>query len=208
MDLQNRIVGVVGRRGSGKSTMARRLLERSARVFVFDAMGEHRWIPNRFGSLDEVEEFIYWSEAQKAFAGAFVPERGLEQEFEELAQMIYERGNLVFGVEEIPMLCTPSHLSPELDRLVRLGRHRRVSLVWTAQRMTEVARRLTAATDWFILFRHTEPRDLDSIAERCGAEVAEAVATLPIHGYLVWDVIASKEVAIESLLTEGVGSPR
>ena len=55
--------------------------------------------------------------------------------------------------------------------------------------MAEVSRRITSATDRFVLFAHTEPRDLDAIADRCGREVAERVARLPLHGKLVWDAV-------------------
>jgi hypothetical protein len=45
------------------------------------------------------------------------------------------------------------------------------------------------------LFSSTEPRDLDAIADRCGIAVAEKVSRLPLHGFIVWDVIARKELA-------------
>src|SRR5208337_2129797 len=57
---------------------------------------------------------------------------------------------------------------------VGLGRHRAVSMVWTAQRMSEVARRLTSATDRFFLFRHTEPIDIDAIWSAASGDCASA----------------------------------
>ena len=71
---------------------------------------------------------------------------------------------------------------------MRLGRHRAVDILWTSQRAGEVARRLTAQTDVFIIFRHTEPRDLDAIADRCGREVSDRVSRLGLHEYLTWNV--------------------
>ena len=192
MDVQNRIVGVVGRKGSGKSTKMREILERCRRLFVMDPMGEHSWIPNRFSDVRQAYQFLGWASTQQYCAGALIPQRSLEKEFAVLAELVYLSGNLTFGVEEVPMFCQPSYLPPQFDRIVRLGRHRKINLVWTAQRMAEVARRLTAATDVFVLFAHTEPRDLDAIAERCGSEVAKQLAALPVHGYVNWDVLARK----------------
>jgi hypothetical protein len=201
MDVQNKIIGMVGRKGSGKSTQFRELLQRCSRLFLFDAMGEHRWIPNRFNDFDDVLGFLSWVEAERAstFAGSYVPEGDLEQDFRLLSDELYETGSLTFGVEEVPMLCGPSFLPLEFDRIVRLGRHRRINVVWTAQRMAEVARRLTAATDYFVLFAHTEPRDLDAIAERCGRELAERVAGLGLHGFLGWDVVSQREVPADAV---------
>ena len=203
------IVGVCGRRGSGKSTMARRLLERCHRILIWDAMDEHGWALNRLSSIPRLERFLAWASGQYTFAGHYVPEQaGLIDEFEEVAELVYDYGRMVFGIEEVPMLCTPSALPDQFDRLVRLGRHQRVSLVWTAQRMVEVARRLTAATDYFVLFSHTEPRDLDGIADRCGAEVARQVAELSRHSYLVWDVIGGRVVKLEKVIRELVRMSR
>jgi hypothetical protein len=53
-----------------------------------------------------------------------------------------------------------------------------------------VSRTLTSATDVWIFYSQTEPRDLDAIAERCGREVADQVAGLGLHDSFSWDVIA------------------
>ena len=74
-------------------------------------------------------------------------------------------------------------------KMVRTGRHRKIDLLWTAQRASEVSRTLTSATDLFIFYSQTEPRDLDAIAERCGREVANQVTGLGLHDSFIWDVI-------------------
>ena len=194
MELQNRIIGVAGREGSGKSTAARRILQSCSRLFVFDCMADHSWVPNSFRNIDDVDEFLAWASMQTGFAGRLIPQSDLAEDFAELSGIVNEQGNMLYAVEEVPMLCSPSFLPPQFDQIVRLGRHRRISLLWTAQRMAEVARRLTAATDVFVLFAHTEPRDLEAIADRCGSEVADKVAGLGLHGLLCWDVLGRREL--------------
>jgi hypothetical protein len=189
MDRQNKIVGVIGRKGSGKSTIFRKILQRSSCIFLFDTMGEHDWIPNRFYTLDEVRQFLGWARSQRQFAGSFIPEDDLEASFQPIADWAYREGELSFGIEEVPFFCSPGHVPAQLDRIVRLGRHRQLSVIYTGQRMSEIARRLTAATDAFVLFQHTEPIDLDAIAARCGRDVAQRVSALPVHSWLAWDAI-------------------
>jgi len=194
---RNLIIGAVGRRGSGKSTAAADLVRRCPRLLVFDLCAEHTWVPNVLQASD-LERFMAWSLGRSRYAAALVPE-DLDHDLALLARVCFERGDLVLLAEELPMYSQPAFLPPELDRIVRLGRHRRISLVWTAQRAAEVPRRVTAATDAFILFRQTEPRDLDAIAERCGPPVRDRVASLGLHDSVIWDVVGDRETSADSM---------
>jgi len=194
---RNLIVGAVGRRGSGKSTAAADLVRRCPRLAIFDLCGEHGWVPNVLQPSD-FERFIAWSLGRTRYAAALVPE-DLDRDLALWARLCFERGDLVLLAEELPMYSQPAFLPPQLDRIVRLGRHRRISLLWTAQRAAEVPRRVTAATDAFILFRQTEPRDLDALAERCGAAISDRVASLGLHDSICWDVVADRETTTSSL---------
>jgi hypothetical protein len=197
-ELQNRIVAVIGRKGSGKSTMLAERLKTVDRLVVFDPLGEHcgkkGWLPNEIDSLPELENFFRWNRKRGHFAAGYVPGEELEEEVEGVAKILYQRGNLVFGIEEVPLICSPSYLPPVLGKLIRTGRHRQIDITWTAQRASECARTLTSLTDEFVLFSQTEPRDLDAIAARCGDEVARKVAELGRHDYITWDVGARKLV--------------
>ncbi len=192
-DRQNRILGIVGRKGSGKSRRLATLLRYCPRFLVFDSMGDHVGaVPNRFYDLDDALDFIDWSERQKTFAGAFVPGRDLEGDFEEICRECYRRGSMALVIEEVPFVVKPGYLPPGFAYVVRTGRHRQLDLVWTAQRASEVSRTLTSSTDLWILFSQTEPRDLDCLAERCGREVANKVANLGLHKSFCWDVITRR----------------
>lgn len=204
MDLQNKFVGICGRKGSGKSVLARRILQRQGRVFIADLMGEHTWVPekNTFDTLEDADDFLAWADSQRYCCGSFIPQTDLKAEAEELCTMIYEYGNLLFGIEEIASLCGPNWLPPALSKITRLGRHRRVSVLYTTQRAGEISRALTAATDIFVLFHCAEPRDLGAIAERCGNSVAEKVLKLALHDFVIFDVVAQKEITPENLFSQ------
>jgi hypothetical protein len=206
VELQNKIIGVAGRKGSGKSTLAHKMLARGSRFFIFDTMGEHGFPAGNgfhtFRDIGSAEEFLLWAQEQSRFAGRLIPQSNdLEAEFSELAEIVYEQGNMLLAIEEVPMLTrSPSYLPPQFDRLVRLGRHRQVSILWTCQRMAEVARRLTAATDVFVLFGHREPRDLEAISDRLGSDIAERVSRLDLHDCLAFDVVSRKELGRDAVL--------
>jgi hypothetical protein len=201
MDLQNKFIGICGRKGTGKSVIARRILQREGRVFVADQMGEHSWIPqhNTFESLVDVGDFFEWAEDRRYCAGSYIPQGDLKEETEELCEIVYEYGNLVFGIEEVASLCGPNWLPTALSKITRLGRHQRLSVVYTTQRAGEISRALTAATDIFVLFHCSEPRDLAAIAERCGNRIAEGVSSLSLHDFVIFDAIRRKEISFETL---------
>ena len=198
-DFQNRIVGIVGRKGSGKSTRVATLLKYCPRILAWDPMGDHsRLLPDVFEGIDEeLNEYVYQASRTKTFACAYIPGEDLEGEFDEICRLVYYYGYMLFCVEEAPLVCKAGYLSPAFGKIVRTGRHRGIDLLWTAQRASEVSRTLTSATDLWILYSQTEPRDLDAIAERCGRDIADKVAGLGLHDSFIWDVIG-REIMSDS----------
>jgi hypothetical protein len=204
MELQNKFIGICGRKGTGKSVIARRILQRQGRVFVADQMFEHTWVPqhNTFDTFDEVDEFFKWARKQRYCCGSFIPQDDLKTETEELCEIVYRHGNVVLGIEEVASLCGPNWLPPALSKIARLGRHQRLSVVYTTQRAGDISRALTAATDIFVLFHCAEPRDLAAIADRCGRGVAERVSNLALHDSVIFDVVKRKEISFEDVCSQ------
>jgi hypothetical protein len=195
---QNRIIVIAGRKGSGKSTLAREeILPYQKRLFVYDTMGEHRWIPDTFEEQDKAIIYLMESFTYESFMARYIPESDDEAaDFAEVASMAYDQGNMMFAIEEVVMLgCSANYAPPKLSRMIRLGRHRNIDLLCTTQRLEETPRLLTSQADIFILFAHSEPRSLDRIEERCGPEVARKVAAFQGHEFLIFDVNAKKEVS-------------
>lgn len=190
MEQQNQILAVAGRKGSGKSALTREILPQARRLFMFDTMGEHRWIPDRFTDLNDAQIYLMESHTVSEFMGAFVPESKQEKdEFATICETVFEQGNMLFAVEEIPMLgMSAGYAPPDVARIARTGRHRNLDFLYTCQRLSEVWTGLRAQTDIFVLFSQTEPKDIDAIAERCGREIALAVEQLQRHDFIVYDV--------------------
>lgn len=194
-EVQNQIVGIVGRKGTGKSSYLRQLLRYCPRLLVFDVMAEH--VPeggNRLESSAQLAQFLKWSREQEKFAGTYIPDGGLDEEIEEVSRLVYGRGRLCFACEEVPLYTQPGYMPPFFGKLVRTGRHREIDIAWTAQRAAEVPKTLTALTDMWILFSQVEPRDLSALSDRCGREVAERVAGLGLHDFFLFDAVRHEVV--------------
>jgi hypothetical protein len=168
---------------------------------VFDPMEDHRGLmPDHFEGIEDFDRmWEYFGEASglKTFAASYTPGDAPETEFEELCKLVYEFGSVLLVVEEVPIVVKANYLPPTFGRIVRTGRHREIDILWTAQRVSEVSRTLTASTDFWIFFSQTEPRDLDAIAERCGRDTADKVAGLGLHEFFVWDAV-TREVLKDS----------
>ncbi len=197
---RNVIIGCVGLRGSGKSTALREIICCHPRLVLVDIMGEHSF-GQRVSDLDEALEMLDAVQSRDAFAITIQPGRGdLAGVVDAVCDAVFEIGNLILALEEIPHYASASAMPEGLDALARMGRHRRVDLIYTGQRFAELPRRLTATTDHFVLFGQREPRDLQALAERVGREVAERVERLPLHGRVVYDVVAGRSMAEEGHL--------
>ncbi len=191
-EVQNRIIGIIGRKGSGKSTKLRELLRYCPRWVAFDPMRDHGDLAagNVFESIGALARFLAWSRNQPAFAGVYVPQDDPAEEIEEASRLVYARGDLCLVCEEVPLYTQAGYVPPLFGRLIRTGRHRHLDIAWTAQRAAEVPKTLTSLTDVWVLFSQTEPKDLAALAERCGRDVADKVAALGPHEFVIWDAQA------------------
>lgn len=197
--MQTEVFSASGRRGTGKSTLLAYRLQRSNRVVLWDALGEHSWCPNPLSDLDDLEDFLGDSRKRENFAARYIPHSDLEEEFEGFCLQVYRRGYLTVGMEEIPLVCSsPSAMPPEFGRLVRLSRHRGLNVFWCSQRFAEVPRTLTALTDVFAIFQVSEPRDLDALCARTGPEIADHVAGLDLYEGIWYDVRTREALRITS----------
>jgi hypothetical protein len=200
---QNVILGIIGRKGTGKSSLTREILERSDREFIFDTAGDHLWTPDRFDQLDEAFSYVVAHGAEPgSFRGSYIPEsdedEDLVKDLSEISKAVWEVGNMTFVVEELPMMSQPNWAPAKFNKIVRLGRHRSINVVYTGQRAAELPRRVTGATDVFVLFQTSEPPDLDQIALRCGKDTAELVKNLGEHEFVVFDVPSRSLLRIDS----------
>ena len=192
---RNVVIGCVGLRGSGKSTALREIVCCRPRLVVMDVMGEHRF-GEIVSDIEEGFEVLNIVQNRQKFALTIQPERGnLADVVDAICDYAFEIGNLTLALEEVPHYATATAMPDGFEVLARMGRHRHVDLIYTGQRFAELPRRLTATTDYFVLFGQREPRDLDALAERVGWEVAERLERLPLHGRVVYDVVAGRCMA-------------
>lgn len=187
--ISNRITGIVGPKGSGKTFRAAKLFAQEDRAVLYqpvrinteaDIYATHICFDGDIASIFDVinreEKFRiiykvpdsdYIQRGQNLLYTSILP----------IATECYNVGNLTLYLDEAHELCNQSTIDPNLRRVLRLARNNRLSVSWVAQSM-EVHRELRRGTEEFYFYRIFEPGDLDKIAERCGVQTAERVANL------------------------------
>jgi len=176
---RNKIVLILGRKGSGKTSLVRAIVPKLERVVVLDPLEEYHGLirARDFNSLLSFLEAVH-EHRKIRIACTF----STMEEYERAIYLVREVGNIWIIIEELNYFVDCwSHEEAYLD-LIRFGRHDGVSILMVAQRAAEIPKLFTSQSDAIVSFKQTEPRDLDYLSKigHIGEDGARTVAALPI----------------------------
>jgi hypothetical protein len=188
--IENRIVGVIGPKGSGKTYRSARMFAKEKRAVLYqpvrvnteaDEFSTDIIETGRPEDLERVigkeefrcvykvqdEEIVYVGKANRCvYTSAPV-----------IFKSCYNVGSLTLYCDEAHKVLNQGMCDGEVSRVIELCRNNSLSITYMAQSM-EVTREIRRNTDELYLYRLREPGDLEKIEERCGAVTAERVANL------------------------------
>lgn len=182
---KNYIVTVLGRKGSGKSTLVKKLIEREERLVIIDTLGEYG---EEMGlretyTLQKSIQAIKKGYSRKAFG---VSVRLIDNDdILTVIEYCFALGEMTIVIEEASMLCKPTTLPGPIAYSLRYGRHKCLNQVYIARRPAELNREVTAQSDVLITFEQKEPRDIEYLRATLGAE-AEQVSRMERYHYLYY----------------------
>ena|SRR3990170_5803346 len=154
---QNTILTILGMKGSGKTTLTKQIITEHSRVVILDANGEYDAARVVWGFQECVNALVE-HEHKRSFRLSLRCYR--VKETLRLMGLCYHFKDAWIVIDEASLYCSPVSIPDEVSRLVRFGRHRRLSLIFVARRASEIPRDITANSDLLITFKQTEPRDL------------------------------------------------
>lgn len=157
----NVIIADFGKKGSGKSFLAKEIIEEYERVTVIDSNGEYddtEIITGFRECLDRLRE-IGKDEKQTTHFKISLRTTSSDADIA-LIDVAGTIPNQLIVVEETSRYVRPTYLPEPIANLVRYGRHMDISQLYIARRPSEVSREITANADITIWFRTQEPRDL------------------------------------------------
>jgi hypothetical protein len=177
------ITNIMGKRGSGKSYLARQRIAEFPRSLVYDTMGEYT---SGVICEDLAELKTVW---QRSYQGNFrIIYRPLdaEEEFEPLCRLVWECGNMGFLVEEVQTFCNARSICRDFKAIIAKGRHRGISLIGVTQRPAEISKLLTSQAKEFCIFNTTEPNDIEYFRNSLGSDIVAKISELKEYEYVRW----------------------
>lgn len=185
MSTEKKVSLILGKRGSGKSFLANKLIEDQPRLMIYDTMSEYE---NGvvFGTEDREQCLETWRRFyQKQFRFIYRPIRP-EDEIEGICELVYALGNCCFLVEEIDCYCTAHQISDSFAAIIQRGRHKNITLIGISQRPFGIHRLLTSQAKAMYIFNTNEPRDREYLRALLGQEIETKLDALEQYQYVYW----------------------
>ena len=159
------IATIAGMRGSGKSSLAKRILAQvKGDVIVYDPM---------------------WEYDPKI---SFHPHSDNKEDFDRFMSICWERGNLFICVDEAERYFrTKRQLTEFSEKVVNTGRHRNIGLLMVTRRIANLNKTAFGLSETVMLFQMFLPNDIKYIKEFYG-DKAEELRNIGKYRYKVFSM--------------------
>jgi len=183
---------IVGKTGSGKTTLARFLLHSFPRVAILDNKGLIFW--PEYYRVTKRSELV---EAMHRYAKVvYVPSiYGDSEENDYFFDLIYAMGNCAVYVDEVYSCCNRDELPPSYKAIITRGRERGISCLSATQRPKLIPQILFSESEQFYIFELRLEVDRAKIAST--VDIAEEEIPKKKHVFYYSDI--DKDVTIGPL---------
>ncbi len=182
-DTEKIIELILGKRGSGKSYLAKKMIQQHSRHLIYDTLGEYR-DGVVIQSLAELSEF--WGKVYRGSFRIIYQPLDPEQEFDEICHQVWLCENMAFLVEEVDRYARPLAMTLPFKEIIQRGRHHDITFIGVTQRPHGVDKLITSQAKAMYIFNTTEPRDINYFKEVVGDGVIEKFADLKEYEYVKW----------------------
>lgn len=182
------VFAVLGRRGSGKSYLARKVQDCFPRKIIFDTLGEYRGSEyfHRCDGFESFAEKILKLQGERAFTLIYefnVEKEDHGPEFDQALRVLFHRGNVLICIEEVQAYASVHQMPNWLKHCLLRGRHRNLGLLFTTQRPGECHKTIVSQANHVFCGSLHEKNDLDYCRSVLGDQ-AQALPTLPERDFL------------------------
>jgi len=191
--MQNEITVILGKKGSGKTFLAKRLVTPCRRLICYDPMHQFGDIGVTVSQFSDLVAYVVANKRQP-FRVVYQPEIPagssgdiVSAEFVKVCDLVNRLVNVYFLVDEIDNCLPPRDKENGFFKnMIQRGRHAAVSLVATTIRYTDTQRNLTAQADKIVCFHTHEPSDVKYFRAYFG-KLADELPTLPPYHFIKYE---------------------
>lgn len=174
------VVLVLGKTGFGKSVWTKAFTKPCKRLLLYDLCREY---PNVTyvdgGQLLDISEQASGTEQQQLLPKEFRLGVWKNEDVDIAGSLAFCEGDCTYVIEETSTIYSRGENVPAwLREIIFIGRHRRVSLVATAQRAASIPIDLRSQANRVVTFCQAEGRDMQWLDDYFG-ERSEEISTLP-----------------------------
>jgi|SRR3972149_3345479 len=152
----SKILLVMGKRGSGKTTLAKKLialLPRNKNIFIYDTLGEYSGIGTLAENIETVFDYLETEERIIRFTSDD------DDDFDRICRVIYSLKDYYLLVDEIDMFISAVYLPEFFKKIIRYGRHSGLGIIAVTRRPADISRLLSSQANFIISFKQHEPKD-------------------------------------------------
>lgn len=201
--IQNVIMVICGRKGSGKSEfLKRQIYPHLRRMVVIDSQNEYggggetstraetstlnTGLSDLLTGATVVRSMAEFRQAyceQYGYQGFRIVTKFRDDDPEQVFEIISKTGYCSIIVEEVDLYDSPTgSRTSDFSDIVKRARHKKVNLFCTTQRPAEISRKLTSQSDILITFKQDEYLDLQYFSRWLGKDV-DCLKNLEIGQY-------------------------
>lgn len=138
--LSSELVTIAGKRGYGKTTVAKELINGLSRVQIWDPMQD--------------------------YDNSYIPSSGSIDEFNNFLKNIWVQGNCFVMVDEADQVMPElKPLCEYANKIINLGRHRNIGMGMITRRIAVLNKNAFAQSSMLVLFHHFAPNDIRYLSE-------------------------------------------
>ena len=182
---EKKITLIFGKRGTGKSYLAAKLIENERRLLIYDTLSEYE--AGVIFDIEHAEQFKeFWRHVYRRNFRLIYRPLNPQDEIEEIADLVFTLGNMTFLVEEVDCYCTSYQISDAFSHIIQRGRHKNISLIGVTQRPFGIHRLLTSQAKEIYVFGTNEPRDREYLKLLLGEAIEPKLDQLKQYEYVHW----------------------
>jgi hypothetical protein len=183
---------IIGHTGSGKTVLAKHLLQWKPYTVVYDSKGTIDWPEYELHTnLRSIGNTLYPRLIYR-------PDIDSQNEniVEKFFEWVYERRNTTLYVDEVYSIASRTYMPKYYQAILTRGRERNTVAWNSTQRPKEIPKFLLSESEHYYIFRLRLPQDRKEVEEVSGID-SQAIYDLPAHTFLYSNAAGDKLPAMK-----------